>query len=1210
MKRIDTLTLKLKNKGRKKAELQDACELPPARQPRTSAFQPCQGDWHTVGGPQTEAEMASLVMGSKGASRSRGAPQTRALTDERAAVDLANEVLALPAETFVAEVEHVVQTMHTKTIQAKRRLDRHYRIEQTGFVGGYRLKSYDMIWPILEKGAAMAGRQIHVQAAACAQLASYLREAGRDPRAPLSLHGRPDLSDVADVTEPEGSAALMRAPEETANARSPLKREAEAARPMRFKAARLSETKVQLWPAPASRTEPSPVKSSPLAASSSVDLPAPRKSVAASPTPLDARAASRPLRAAAEQAPSSPLGSSKAPSDDGSTLRPETCVSPALRPASGDDDSALTPEAYTAAKVFRVPSDHGSMPSSAESTSLDSAGAETGDASASEAETKTPAKVSRAATGDAPSRSAERAETSPSALDSPATAGLAVASARAAQSQTGPSTSTPSWYTPGRSGARLGLVEAIPRSTPSLPQSKPDALDAAKSIRFDFGPTSPSFNSPSIGLLASPKWLVSRQAIGARRSNRRKSEPLLRTFFKHRTAARLSSPSKGTPPKDSPDKNGTVSALASSPQHEQDMPSSRASQQKVHTPDAPLSPASWAVGGAVTPAISWAKMTGRAGQRTPRMTSQASARKDVHSVDMSRGLNIFGGKQASPSKRRASAIDQLARIAEANCDGEAKVVVTQERGRLFVRFKLPSEFAFMFPQDQGLDESRFTTTPSVSSSPRIRVTSHSSWSTQGAASSTGASPAHTPAISHDADDTMVCDDFAPSLSSHDTHLSNADGGARDPREDGSPLLSMDETADFHIDEHSTIPWRDSSSQQGERAASALCSPDHPMDGSDGHPTETELVMTSDKEMTPVPDHGCMDGKTATQDDVEMSGQNGGRADAMMADATGVPYAAERPDRGLKSSVYYSPRRPLAGISEEPEQTQHREHGPATRAHKYDSPGREYMIDFINRSRPKRLSATETGSPVALSAKRHPLGAKDPNMDSPLMGQRRGAAGEREEQSPFRRGAAPALKHQPQAEGDEMEGIEPGKAARGRGQGGKVLSDEEMADAPPARRSSRLRRLNQPKTGPKKSVPTLTAASGRSGPGRGQGAAGRIKTDQQTRINTRKNRGNAEYPAQFLARHGGDAMDTDAPAVNHGGKAAKASAKSVGWKEPLEEKPRKGRPAARARATQGQTGVDKAPPRPSAAARKKRTAQVATGLGLGRVTRAAAARAQR
>ncbi|KAM4066324.1 hypothetical protein HRG_000438 [Hirsutella rhossiliensis] len=1288
MRRIGTLALKFtKKKKRQTKETQDdRCELPRARHQRTQAFKPCQDDWQTVGLPQSKAEMACQVMSAK--------------------VDIANRVLELPAEAFVAEVDDLLNSVHTKVVPAKRGIDRHYRLEQVGIVGGHRLKSYNMIWPILVKGAEMAGRRIDIQAAAFAQLAAHLQEARPDPRVPIAGTGRPDLSDIADVTEPESFMALMRAPEGTALATSPTKRPAQPITPIMARPARLSETKIELLPAPTPITESSPVKSSPLPASFA-DTPSPRRIVATSPS-LETFATGCSVRVAPGQMPSSPLRPNTAPrsfqvpsDDDSTTLTPKAHAATGVFMASSYDDStssagintsneradaqagdqlALNPRPDTS-KVFQVPSDAESTLSS-DTNSFQYAQDQAGHGSIMSAKTGNSPQASKVASADAfGSSPAHAGKETLSAPSSPINFSRPFPSTPVGRYQlesTTPHESVPmpSSPTPGLTQSKKSLLEAMPPFTPRLPVSELGGMDTNKDTKFDFGTTSASFNSPSSIL---PSWANPHLAAEAQKKLRRKSEPLFRTFFKGRAAAHLSASPKKVTFRDLVDQSTPGSLRADSFPYEPNAENAIARQQQnLLTPEITISPAA-AVGGAATPAISWAYMTGRAasdtiGQRTPQAMDQVNDRESVLSVDMHRNLNIFGGEEVSPFKRRATAIDQLARIAEANCDGQAKVVVTQEHARFFVRFKLPTKFAFMFPPAQGFDESRFTTTPSISSSPRIRVpgpypsvegavssphpspmrylsvegavsSPHPSpmryLSVEGAFSSPQPSPLRTPAIApahHD--NTMVCDGFAPSPSGFRTGPAFAHG-------QDSFSLSIDATANYHVDEHSTtIPWRQSSDLHLDSLVAGANAPHpahhDPMEESDSSLTE---LMSLDVEMTPAGEDHDMDyaahERMSAQSDVEMSDLAPAKEEYTTANPTGMIIGDQRISPSYKLSPWYMGIPTMQTSDDDYGWDDVRRLGQnhVVRDHDNHSPGREYMRGFINRARPKRLSATETGSPIVLPTRRPPLGAKDPNTESPLLGKRKAQVERQEARSPFKRGAAPVLKHQwfeasmaSHGEQDhEMQDTEPKRLMRGGENVAAFQSDEEMTDAPAMRRSSRLRTLRKPKTAPKSSIPTPIKVSSRAGSGRGHPPKPKSRSvqhelSQQTRINTRKNKGNAEYPSQMLARLSIHEMEVDTQA-NHFSKATKSSrdTKSVGWREPLvshqDEPPKRGRRAKiKPKATQGQTGVEKLQ-RQDAAARKKRTAQVATNLGLpamdlglpvngaparpGRITRAAA-----
>lgn len=73
---------------------------------------------------------------------------------------------------------------------------------------------------------------------------------------------------------------------------------------------------------------------------------------------------------------------------------------------------------------------------------------------------------------------------------------------------------------------------------------------------------------------------------------------------------------------------------------------------------------------------------------------------------------------------------------------------------------------------------------------------------------------------------------------------------------------------------------------------------------------------------------------------------------------------------------------------------------------YDSPGRDYMREFIKRSKPKRaLSATETGSPMPVSTRRQALQAKSPNTDSPGSNKRKSGVDAEVQETPSKKNKA-------------------------------------------------------------------------------------------------------------------------------------------------------------------------------------------------------------
>jgi hypothetical protein len=151
-------------------------------------------------------------------------------------------------------------------------------------------------------------------------------------------------------------------------------------------------------------------------------------------------------------------------------------------------------------------------------------------------------------------------------------------------------------------------------------------------------------------------------------------------------------------------------------------------------------------------------------------------------------------------------------------------------------------------------------------------------------------------------------------------------------------------------------------------------------------------------------------------------------------------------------------------------------------------------------------------------------------------------------------------------------------------------DELATNASVTRRSSRLRSQEHPSSTPKSSLPTPIKL-GRAGAGRSLPKKARSEEDElarKTRANTKRNMGNAEFPAEVLVRIADEAEKNS----DHGQESERpASGRRVGWNQPLEkvqgEEPKKGR--AKGKATRGQTGISK----PKA----KRATKVAADLGM-------------
>lgn len=185
-----------------------------------------------------------------------------------------------------------------------------------------------------------------------------------------------------------------------------------------------------------------------------------------------------------------------------------------------------------------------------------------------------------------------------------------------------PAPRTPKLATTGQ----LGLVASIPASTPKL---EPTSFFIPKDVsQINFGYASPCFNSPRPGSSTSPR----RTQPWPTKSRRRVSEPLLRSSLKRRASHRLS---------------GSPAKKLKSPPSVTNSPMSR-------VPNTPLNP--------VTPAISWAKMTGRLSDMfaydSPSRPQQSS--NDIHNVDMHQNPDIFGALSDSDTHRSGSEIASAA----------------------------------------------------------------------------------------------------------------------------------------------------------------------------------------------------------------------------------------------------------------------------------------------------------------------------------------------------------------------------------------------------------------------------------------------------------------------------------------------------------------------------------------------------------------------
>lgn len=197
----------------------------------------------------------------------------------------------------------------------------------------------------------------------------------------------------------------------------------------------------------------------------------------------------------------------------------------------------------------------------------------------------------------------------------------------------------------------------------------------------------------------------------------------------------------------------------------------------------------------------------------------------------------------------------------------------------------------------------------------------------------------------------------------------------------------------------------------------------------------------------------------------------------------------------------------------------------------ESPSRAFMRDFIQRS------------------KRKPLARRSPNQGSPAH-----------QTSP-----KPALQTSPQGSLEVPEEtttkVEANTTERTDEQ------ENESAQAP-TRRSSRLKN----KEATKSSIPTPIRVDSRSGAGRNTVKSAAPDVIHQTRANTRKNKGKAQYPAEVIAQLGelAQAASNGSPVKG----LVKADGKTVRWREPIVEA-KKGKKKVMKKTTATRPRVNKA-----------------------------------
>ncbi|KAJ4042822.1 hypothetical protein NW763_011642 [Fusarium oxysporum] len=1041
---------------------------------------------------------------------------------------------------------------------------------------GNRLKLYnDMLLKI--QAANRSGKEsVDLGTASIADVSTALRNSRRDPRKRLAAIGEPDLSVIMDEDEPE-SPTVVHEPVLFPESRSPSKRLARllTSKAIKKGVLRLSGGFTKLLPGSPSKTPGSPSKSSP------------SKSKRAS-SPLAQR--------------SSPIYGSAAVKDNMST---ESVADSPTRPG----------------RTFRVPSECDS--SSFEDTGLP------------ETPNKASSPVMNYSRPIAPT---------PSQWNRPEPSTPATPAAQSAPFNP---------VTPQQTDSPIGLAALLPAILPpSTPQPQGCTLEVP-SVSFEFGKLSP-FRSSNSWMLPSPLATEPNRIKTGNQARRRRSEPLLRKFLDTQARRLSASPQKvqfqqeaifnddisiaslfditnESPAKvaaiDAADETSGLDSTTSLPNEpaadsaaEHTLPLDTTMEESVANEADPIETAKPTEGGSglgyasvltenlwlrdlnssPAPAHSDRRDEQPSTMQPPTtvavspVTQTLASEEGVVNIDVRENPDIFGTQISSPPA--PAPIQNLSHMADDACNGHAKVVITEENGRLFVRFKLSARYAHMFPASQGFNDS-LSFSPSVDiSTPRPRPVD---------------STVQTP-------DLNSFGDFAsPSPSVIQTpEPQSTESLLKTPDISGVGVIDRSSPGEFDTPE---LPQNDNTLVFGEPAT--IDRPSIPR------------APRRQSEITPL--------KRAARNAMGISkGPATPRFSTPAADdgdrTLTIPWDDETPARQVDT--------PAAPPIQEAEAAAAVNNG----SQDLDSPNRDYLRAFINQNRRTTASATvtatattnessttpatnttttltpaaeitpaatttEAGSPIAPVTKRQPLGARSPNRGSPMKTKRK-ADGDREETSPAKKTKVDAAV---EAAGSIRKVTRKTKAKRQKAELAIDMTDLPSAsstattsittttssDTPNrkqvddlatnvsvTRRSSRLRSQEHPSSTPKSSLPTPIKL-GRAGAGRSLPKKARSEEDElarKTRANTKRNMGNAEFPAEVLVRIADEAEKNS----DHGQELERpASGRRVGWNQPLEkvqgEEPKKGR--AKGKATQGQTGISK----PKA----KRATKVAADLGM-------------
>ncbi|CAG9988604.1 unnamed protein product [Clonostachys byssicola] len=816
----------------------------------------------------------------------------------------------------------------------------------------------------------------------------------------------------------------------------------------------------------------------------------------------------------------------------------------------------------------------------------------------------------------------------------------------------------------------LGIVDSICPSTPNL-DGVPPTWESNPEM-FDFGEISDIQMSPRIDWLrndaSESKEATRTQNVN--KSRRRKSEPILNRHLKKLGASRRQSDMHQVLSSLTDDHDDVTQASPGLQIFEAQTALPASHETDVSTPTHQQEPGN--------ESLTASSRVGSAGPITPfskyflerqplsvvKPAGTRSDRNGIYSIDMRQNPDIFNSRVVI-----APAVEQLADLAGESCDGYANVVVTQSSGKLVVRFKLPTKYASLFPQSQVADEPHLESVSSPHNAAEISRNIHQAVDKTSSNNTPTPSPhkrmtrtglgimdsaftpgnlvgtssplkkvqfPSSPANEDSNDQTLVVGDFDMELDMNETPL----------RSNVSPVL---QSSEFRT------PARPSQNLDVQAPSSGLIS-DLSIEPSFQTPTFANIdfspALPGDSKATPckvtlskatpskqpsassrrnTPSESKVKTPSVSPDrdisaEAQVKTSPGGTP--LATSFTPVNKNSPRNSGAVPTSGRHSPRAPTpsqeacqTGAEEPvaPKQPTTNEHASKkTTEQNLDSPGREYMRAFIRNMKPKRLSTTETGSPIAHSPARVPLEAKSPNAgnDSPKkLKRKQGVEGDSGD-SPAKKSEEPAVKRIRRLGNlskEKSEESQPKRKAKPSAQKSVVEKDnvhsphkqepkEVASEEGPCRRSSRLNTQEK-----KSSIPT-SIKLGRPTAGR-EPVQGKLNSavrneqaelTRQTNLNTKRNKGKAESVQQILARVSEELSEGESNDSASDGSTRK-KAKNVTWRTPLEshqgEKTKRGRPAGtlgKKKATQGEAGVSK----PKATPQKPRISKVAAqSLGM-------------